>query len=292
MKVRSILFGAMALGAVALAPTKASAQCAVGATYSTNGPGGVGSLGLGAFLQGCFTATIQELGENAGATSRQFYWTNFTAAPTFGVNNIVTTGPAGTEFFNDDCGSTGSLSFTTFAFCPVDAAHTVTGIFNPSGEFVLGLLAPDLPFPFPLQNGGTPYWLYSGASSRNLSPAPAGFQAVLMQLTTAGVPQVGRYLFAWEDINSGCAHESPAQNFFRTEDLGSQVVLDDGGLHACDVFNGTTPSDNDFNDSYILLTVIGQPLQTGVPEPMTMTLMATGLVGLAGSSLRRRKNKN
>ena len=291
MKIRSILLGTAALAAVTLVPSRVSAQVTCGpATYSA-------SLGLGGFLNGCFNFTLTEVGENAGGIANQFYWNlnNFTAPAGSGVNAPNT---PGLGFFNDDCGSSGAVTGpgTTFAFC-TDAAHgptspNATGG-NLTGEFIMGLfITQDL-----VSNAGSPYWIYSGALSRNAFPAPPGFQAVLMQLTTGGTtanpglgtPIDGKFLFAWEDLNTGCIVENIPHSFFRNEDLGSALALDDGSLHTCAGTTGPSISDSDYNDSYILLQITGKRLDTVTPEPMTMTLMATGLVGLAGASIRRRK---
>ena len=300
MKIRSILFGTAALAAATLVPSRASAQgggCSL-ATYSA-------TLGLGGALTGCFTFKLTELGENAGGIANQFYWNgNFVGAGGSPINAPLIN--PGTFFFNDDCNSSGAVNgpATTFAFCDGTNGTTVkqTGtILNPRGELVLGLDITQDNLPGG-GNNGNEYWIYSGAQARNAFPTPAGFQAVLMQLTTGGTtanpglgtPIDGQFLFAWEDLNTGCTAENNPRNYFRIEDIGDKVVLDDKGLHSCITFNpnggpGNANSDSDFNDSYIRLGITGTRLDTVTPEPMTMTLMATGLVGLAGASIRRRK---
>jgi len=284
MKVRSLLAGAALLAAIAFTPSQVSAQ-GVGASVDLcSGSSYSATLGLGGTLSGCFGFTLRELGENAYFNSRQFYWNgNFAGQSNAGPSNGPTV--SGTEFFTDECGSSGSGGSAAFAFCPVDAAHTTTGN-NLSGEFVLGLLVPD-----PTDNVGNPYWQYSGPAARNAFPAPAGFQQVLYQLTLAGNPVPGEYLFAWEDLNTGClavfgSASHPSLTTYATEDLGDKVKLDDP--NNCNPPAPGGPSDADYNDSYIRLSIIGNP-QSVVPEPMTMTLMATGLVGLAGAQIRRRK---
>ena len=105
MKMRFYLAGTAALFALAISPGKATAQSCGPAGYTA-------TLGLGGALTGCFTATLQQVGENATGVGQQFFWTgNF--SPVFGANN-VTTGPAGTAF-------TGSPATTTAAL-RVDSA--------------------------------------------------------------------------------------------------------------------------------------------------------------------------
>lgn len=289
MKVGSFIVGAAVLAAVALTPAQASAQtvpCRT-ATYSA-------TLGLGGSLNGCFSFALVELGENAGFTSNQFYWAgNFGSSSGAAPQNGPT--PNGTQFFNDDCGSNGNTGFANFRFCTgptYQPSHSVGPIANNSGELVLGLLVPD-PYDNP---SNLPYWIFSGTQSRNTYPTPTGFQAVLYQLTLGGNVAAnaiaGEYLFAWEDLKSGCSaaigSQDPSLQYFASEQLGNAQVLDDA--NNCTSFNGGVrgPSDSDYNDSYIRISITGGTLST-VPEPMTMTLMATGLVGLAGAQFRRRR---
>jgi len=290
MKFRSLIVGSAALAAVSLAPTKAHAV-PVGSppcfanTYSYI-LGATGS-GLGASLQGCFTFTLTELGENAGGVGQQYYWTNANALLGTGAPNNAPTTP-GTFFFDDDCGSSGVPGSANFRFCNgVEGPVKTTGsIQNLAGELVIGMLVHDLVTP--PQNGGADYWIYSGNSARNAYPVPIGYQAVLYQLTSGGVVQDGEFLFAWEDVNTGCLAAAgagdPSSTTFRMEDLTNKVVLDDP--NNCVNQPGVEP---DYNDSYIRLSIVGNRLDV-VPEPMTMTLMATGF-GRAGAQIRRRKNR-
>lgn len=302
MKVRSFLVGAAVLAGVAFAPGKASAQCGL-LTYSA-------TLGLGGSLNGCFTATVQQVGENALGVGSQFFWNgNFAGSTLAAPSNAPIlagtqfTGSAATDNCQNNPGGFGSSFFTYCTGGVIPPALLVNGgnlpsigsasqsIFNAAGEFVIGMNAQDLTNP--LSNGGTNYWLYSGAQARNAFPAPAGFQMVLYQLANNGVAIDGEFLFAWEDVNSGCAATSggalhTSLTLFDIQHLGDKPWMDDP--NNCISFNpGGSNSDNDFNDSYILLNIQGQRLDNVVPEPMTMTLMATGLVGLAGAQIRRRK---
>lgn len=222
---------------------------------------------------------LTQLGEDAGYVSTQYYWAgNFGGRS--GLDNAPTT--PGTFMFNDDCGSPGA---GTFAFCTGGFTKPPTSIVNTSGELVLGLHVPDVTTP-----AGND-WVYSGVRVRNDSPLPDGFQAVLLQLTTGGVDVPGRFLFGWEDKNSGCTARLAAfNNRYRTEDLGNGVLLD-GRLDDCTVILPGGNSDSDFNDSYMEFVITGTIENGVVPEPVTMSLLAIGLVGLTGASLGRRRKK-
>jgi hypothetical protein len=275
MTSRSWWLGAAAIVAVALVPIRAPAQAA-----DCGGAGYTYSLGLGGSLNGCFTGSLSQLGEDAGFVSQQYFWAgNFTG--TSGVTNAPNT--AGTFMFDNDCGSAGN---GLFAFCTGGTAKTPATIANYFGEMVLGLLVPDNFY------GTGSNWVYSGASSRGAVPAPAGFQSVLLQLTVGGVDDPGKFLFGWEDLNSGCLTRAAVNNNrYREEDLGNGTILD-SRLDDCTSWLPGGNADDDFNDSYMQFVIQGAGTPADViPEPMTMSLMAMGLVGLGGASLRNRRKK-
>jgi len=280
MRVPSLFAGAALLAAVTFAPAQASAQ-----GQCTTPP--TAFLGIGGYLTGCFSFTLVELGENAGYTSNQYFWASNFGLATGAPNNGAV--PPGTQFFNDDCGSSGNTGFTNFRFCvgpTYQPSHSTGPFTNPGGELVFGLDTPD--------HGNNPansdYYVYSGptGTNRNAYPGPDGDQAILFQLESGGVPITGEYLLGWEDINSGCNSLVGNPQYFDIANIGNAQVLDTQNVCNGYVGNVQGPSDSDFNDSYIRISITGGTLST-VPEPMTMTLMASGLVGLAGAQFRRRR---
>ncbi len=285
MRIRSLLYSTAAIAAVALLPSQASAQ--LGASASCGGPlTYTPTLGLGGSLSGCFTYTIQELGEDAYYTSNQAIWSgtavNFNAGTLSGAQNANSV--TGQMIFNDDCGTGGGAG--AYAFCSPGGpgiGGPALGGYDPGGELVFGLFVPDVNF---LPG----YWVYTGGEARNATPAPAGYQAVLLQVTD----QTNTFLLAWEDLNTGCQGPlvpSGADQTITTAQLSNGTFLETNIAGDCSGnIVGGGDSDSDFNDSMILIHVTGTPLAV-TPEPMTMSLMAMGLVGLGGASLRRRTKK-
>jgi hypothetical protein len=185
-----------------------------------------------------------------------------------GTTNSPT--PAGTFLYNNNCGSNGNTA-TSGVFC---SASLTTITWGTNTELVFGLRDP------------LSTWIYTGTDpNRNTPPMPAGVQNFLWHITGTS-----SYLLGWEDLNSGCSSSL-------TTDQVSQSTVNNltalGSLFAtCNTLNAGQPArtDNDYNDFYMIITplTLGTPTEV-VPEPMTMTLLATGLVGLGGASLRSRR---
>jgi len=289
IRSRSFLVGLFALIGVAAMPSGASAQCFYTPT-----------LGIGGTFTGCMVGTATAIGEDAGYVS-SLYWFNgmpSLTGPLSDPTNIFVpklNAPSNTAtphfMFTDDCGSNGNTVFDyctgTYTKAP---ANFSIGTSTPS-ELVFGMAVPDLSY------GSGGYWEYSGSpATRNAAPAPPGFQNVVMQvvLNDGVTPVVGQYVVAFEDLNTGCIAENPAITTITLAQLANGSYLN-SALHDCSAHNGNGTgnggnSDADFNDFYIGLSLTGTSTST-VPEPVTMSLMAVGLVGLGGAQLRRRHNR-
>jgi hypothetical protein len=299
MRIRSLVLGAIALAGLSITPTKAHAGGIV-----VGGPCVFQQhLGLGGFLNGCLAGTATKIGEDALLNSGMYYFPGGFAGTTSGpfLNSPVN---PGTFMFMSDCGSNGAGGFYFCAGTAGAASSSFNNVLS-GNELVFGLQVPD-----PNGNGAgttTPgYWDYTGAQSRNGTPAPMGFQEVLLAVTVGGVQQAGQYVLAWEDLNTGCADDLNNVQTIERSRLTADGPNIQGGpnspnrafldsqLHDCDLFNagGNPNSDSDFNDFYVELDITQGTLEeTPTPEPMTMSLMALGLAAMGGASFRRRKNK-
>ncbi len=269
LKKLRVPFAAVALSAVALAatPSTASAQAACTASVVT---------GFGGYFSGCWASfDVARFFENAGDVSNM-YW--FAGMPARNATTNAPT-PSGSLLFNNNCGSSGANA-NTGKFCNPQNLQSFNWGYN-------------LELVFGLNNTAKSTWLYSGTDpNRNNPPPPAGIQNWLWQVV--GGQWNGWYLFGWEDLNSGC-FAAAAKNGSNQLDgtmldgafLGSNVVN-------CTAKNSGGTADNDYNDFYVLVKPYLPPdVPTEVvPEPMTMTLLATGLLGMGGASvMRRRRNR-
>lgn len=281
MKFSTKLLTTFAVAGLALSPTRAHADPVPCATYQ---------LGIGGYLNGCWGGlSVSRWYEFAGDVSNMYWFTNTATAATFpgtgapfnGGANAPNTSLGASLLFNDDCNSNGDPSAPPGKFCaPNGGAQTQTVTWNNAAELVFGL-----------HDLGTNTWMYSGPfQSRNTPPTPGALQEVLMLVT--GYPDANtHFLLGWEDRNTGCFSKLGVDNISWTQVNDANYLAT--VLNACNAANGNGTSDSDYNDFYVLIDapVLGRP-QDVVPEPVTMTLLATGLVGLGGASLRKRNKKS
>lgn len=259
MKNRFFVIAGLALAASTVTP--APAQAVVGPCL------GSVTLGFGGYFDGCWGGfNVSRLFENAGNINNISWFAGMPARAT--AQNTPT--PGGTFLFNNNCGSNGNTAASGLFCTPMTApigptiAELVFGLQNPSGV-----------------------WIYTGTDpNRNSPPIPAGVQNFLWEITD----NPGTYLLGWEDLNSGCLGSGTSAQI-TTGEIDTTIEL--GALFAaCNP--GANPggsADNDYNDFYMLIQAIPDTPTEVVPEPMTMSLLATGLAALGGASLRRRRNK-
>jgi len=298
MRLRPLFLGAAAFAGVALAPNSASAVPCTPNVYSV-------TLGIGGAIFGCANNVIAtQLFENAALVSR-LWWFKNVPGPNPATGEPIGGAPGINDIFYDEAGSTGADGGKYFCgqfgeapqpFGPyVPASGTTPGTCDSpkilgyvgtqtTDELVFGLQVPQPPPGNGSGVSGT--WEYSGANDgRNNVPAPPGFQAILLQNTD----HVNTYVLLYEDLNSGCTGATPNPTTVTDAQLGNKAVLN-SAFHNCSS-GSPGASDQDFNDFYVTLLVQNGRLTDIVPEPGTMSLLALGLVGMAGAGIRRR-NRN
>lgn len=285
MRYRSLLFGAVAAASVALTPAPASAAGCSGFSAV---------LGFGGSLSGCWgDVIVANLYKNAADVSQMYAFntTNFGVFPGL-------TGFAGAPNVTAAQLAAAKLNGITDAPSNPIAAYinSPTAVADAGGNTV----AP-AELVFGLNNTTKNYWLWSGnVPSRNTWVPPNGIQNILLQVTGpitlngnpfgAGDPV---YLLGWEDLNGGCLSSGISSMAPGNQIAWSSIAPPGGNAVLDQDFTSCSPSgssDNDFNDFYVLIDVRNPGNNTSItPEPMTMSLLAVGLVAMGGASIRRRK---
>ncbi len=275
MKNRLLAIAGFAFAATTLTAAPAAAQTAACTTLASV------QLGLGGFFSGCWGGfQVSRYFENAQDVSNM-YWFNGMPTRNTTLGGLNSPTPGGTFLFNSECGASGGGAGV---FC---AANSQTILWGSNNELVFGLQKTGL--------SADNWWLYSGNDpERNNPPLPAGRQNYIWYIN--GGVYDRQYLLGWEDLNSGCL--TATSNTGSTTVQGSQVIqggtLDDLLATCTNAYTRPTTevSDDDYNDFYVLINPLTpSELAQIVPEPMTMSLLATGLIGLGGASVRRRKKQ-
>ncbi|MBA2291437.1 MAG: PEP-CTERM sorting domain-containing protein [Gemmatimonadales bacterium] len=282
--MRPFLTVAVSAMLVASAPAAANAQAPSSPTIDCTMGVGAFQLGFGGYFSNCWAGfEVSRYFENATHVSNM-YWFNGMPTTNMGGTNEPTSA-SGTLLFNNDCGSNGDPALPG-AFC--NPMQTTVFEWGNSGELVFGLNK--------FANGD--WWLYTGdEASRNTPAPPAGIQNYLWYII--GGTYDGQFLLGWEDLNSGCLDADSSTGDNTVSDPGT-VNGDnlDRLLAACNTIyspSSIEPSDDDYNDFYAIINPLtasdlGEITEV-VPEPMTMSLLATGLMGLGGASLRRKRQQ-
>ncbi len=296
MRLSTKFLTAFAVAGLAMTPAKAHALTPPGCV---GGPVAGYQLGLGGYLTGCWgTLNMTRLYEYAYDNSSMYWFSD----PSTAAVLPTTTSPYNTDLnapsttlgvnylFNDNCGSNGVNDGGVFCS---NSGGPMSITWTNSQELVFGLDNSN-PESYGGAAGAPGMWVYSGTNTnRNATPSPAGMQAVLLQVTGFSDGN-SHFLLGWEDRNSGCLANSGITSINMSVWTPNTIPTGLANvLNTCTSANAGGQSDSDFNDFYVLIdaSTLGIPTDT-VPEPMTMTLLATGLVGLGGASFRKRNKKS
>ena len=282
MRYRSLLFGAMAAGGVALTPAPASATAPGSCGFSA-------VLGFGGSLSGCWgDVIVASLWKSAADVSQLYSFVGFPGLTGFAGAPNLTALQTATHLL-PGISDAPALPITSYLISP-------TAVADAGGNAISNELV------FAIKNLTKGYWLWSGSNpARNAWPPPLGIQNVLLSVTGpvtlngnpfgAGDPI---FLLGWEDLNGGCTKGGISSLAPGNQVAWSAIAPPGGGSVLNGNFvTGCTPSgasDNDFNDFYVLLDVRNPGNNTSItPEPVTMSMLALGLIAMGGASIRRRK---
>ncbi len=268
MKSQLMFAAAAAFALAAVSPSAAEAQC-VGSPLADNSGIPITGCGNDLVIPGDFSVTY--VGSSAA------YWHSLWV---FTTDQITGTPQAPASPFNP--ATDGTLITCKFTDCtlngsPAPAHANDVDVSWGGGTAVFGLyVIPNMTgsgsYPASGYNGEG-YWLFSGDASRNPDNMAhaAYFSDKLLD----------------DDRTSTLANVGTNDFLLGFEDMCAEFLYDANGKMTCSgAFGGT---DWDFNDAAFAFAVPDDTTEV-VPEPATMTLLATGLVGMAAAR-RRRNNK-
>lgn len=221
----------------------------------------------------------------AGRADAQFVWSGCGGAGTFPPGGFNTCASVNISWSSNVLTMVvqnwGTYNPATASFCTVlcgSSVFTQLGIQNFGSGSLTGLTSTscvndaDCAFTFDSNLGGLPGFAGAGANppptSHGLNPpgtsGPGLYSQVTFTFSTTGTIDLSQATFG---LHGQAGPSDCSTKLFVTNDNGSYT-----------------------NNSTALTNCVGTP-NTPVPEPMSMVLVATGLVGLGGAGLLRRRRK-